>query len=145
MPHLEHFGLSNKLPKDIPIYMGRAAVELICFTDQFTLLSFLSSLWASHGGLPGRWYYGPDLLGCRPPRSRKGRDHSPGWETMHRRRQRPGSPPVGDQTGWRVACPYPRFYRVGNSVKIGTHPIFWNLRKAFCVRKPPLTVSFNLI
>jgi hypothetical protein len=44
MPHLEHFGLSDKLPKDIPIYMGRAAVELIRFTDQFTLLSFLSSL-----------------------------------------------------------------------------------------------------
>jgi ribonuclease J len=34
--HLDHFGLIGKLPKDIPIYMGRAAVELIRFTDQFT-------------------------------------------------------------------------------------------------------------
>jgi len=33
---LDHFGLIGKLPRDIPIYMGGAAAELIRFTDRFT-------------------------------------------------------------------------------------------------------------
>jgi len=34
--HLDHFGLINKLPSNIPVYMGSATSELIRFIDKFT-------------------------------------------------------------------------------------------------------------
>jgi len=34
--HLDHFGLVQKLPGDIPVFMGRATNELIKFSDKFT-------------------------------------------------------------------------------------------------------------
>jgi ribonuclease J len=34
--HLDHYGLIGRLPKDIPIYMSNAALEIIRFTDEFT-------------------------------------------------------------------------------------------------------------
>ena len=34
--HLDHYGLIGKLPKEIPIYMGKATAELIRYADNFT-------------------------------------------------------------------------------------------------------------
>jgi len=34
--HLDHFGLINKLPSNIPVYMGSATSELLLFIDKFT-------------------------------------------------------------------------------------------------------------
>jgi ribonuclease J len=34
--HLDHFGLVEKLPKSIPVFLGKATYELIKFNDKFT-------------------------------------------------------------------------------------------------------------